>query len=130
MGPLEVSVQQVTCHFTPHFTFLQSVSLRRVTRDQEIAREETCVPGARLRLRSAGADAAHRHRPDPDRPGRAAWRLPARGGRMGRGPELPQDRTPQRADYPGDAAAGLWRRARGGGDPRAVEGGPPEGAAG
>ncbi len=44
MGPLEVSVQQVTCDCTPHFTFLQSVSLRWVTRDQEIAREELLVP--------------------------------------------------------------------------------------
>jgi hypothetical protein len=44
MSPLEVSIQQVTRHCTPHFTFLQNVSLRRVTRDQEIAREETWVP--------------------------------------------------------------------------------------
>src|SRR5438105_12810533 len=130
MGPLEVSVQQVTCHFTPHFTFLQNVSLRRVTRDQEIAREETCVPGARLRLRPVGADAAHRHRPEPGGPGRAAWRLPARRRRLGRGPELPQSRAPQTAHYPGDAAASVSRWARGGGDPCAVEGGPPEGAAG
>src|SRR5579864_5163439 len=121
MGPLEVSVQQVTCHFTPHFTFLQSVSLRRVTRDQEIAREETCVPGARLRLRPVGADAAHRHRPEPGGPGRAAWRLPARRGGMGGWPELPQSRTPQTTDCPGDAAARVCRRARGAGDPRAVE---------
>src|SRR5260370_39463682 len=100
MGPLEVSVQQVTCDCTSHFTFLQSVSLRRVTRDQEIAREETCVPGARLRLRAVGADAAHRHRPEPGGPGRAAWRLPARPGRFGRGRWPPPKRGAPTAPRP------------------------------
>jgi hypothetical protein len=39
MDPLEVSVHQMARYFTLHFTPHLAVSLRRVTRDQEIARE-------------------------------------------------------------------------------------------
>ena len=39
MGPEEVSVHRLTCQIT----FLQSVLLRRVMRDQEIVHEEILV---------------------------------------------------------------------------------------
>src|SRR5712692_9818461 len=116
-------------HFTLHFTFLQGVPLRWVTQNGD-AREELLVRGARLCLRSAHTVAAQHHRPEPGGAGGAAGYLSARGGRVGGRPELPQDRAPQTAHYPGDASLSLCRRARGGGDPRAVEGGAPEGAAG
>src|SRR2546421_3076030 len=63
--PGEVTVQQMT----EHDTSLHNVSLRRVTRDEEIAREELLLQRAGLCLRPVDAEPAHADRPDPGRPG-------------------------------------------------------------
>src|SRR5947208_16714574 len=60
----EVTVQQMTEHYTSR----HSVSLRRVTRDEENAREELLLQRARLCLRLSDDDPTHASLPDPGRP--------------------------------------------------------------
>src|SRR2546421_6534204 len=58
--PGEVTVQQMASHYTS----LHSVVLRRVTRDEETAREAILLRRARLCLRQVDAAPADASRPD------------------------------------------------------------------
>src|SRR2546430_3615262 len=61
------------------FTVVRSAG----SRGREIAREELFISRARLCLRAADPHAAHPHRLDPGRPGRAARGVAASGGPLG-----------------------------------------------
>src|SRR6266700_839538 len=118
----------MNCYFTStHFHLLRVAD---GSGRKERTEEASFLRGARLCLWTAHPDPAQRHRAYASGIERSAWHFKTRGGGVGSRKQLSQGHPPQIVDCPGRQRAGLSCRPRRRGDPRALEGGPPEGADG